>query len=46
MERPEAIIHGFAREAGANSITVLTELGKILSSELHYQDTFHSEMEE
>ncbi|RLG83520.1 MAG: UDP-N-acetylglucosamine 2-epimerase (non-hydrolyzing) [Thermoprotei archaeon] len=34
-ERPEAVIHGFARVVGVNPVVVLTELEKILSSEVN-----------
>ena len=37
-ERPEAVIHGFARVVGVNPIVVLTELEKILSSEVVLPD--------
>jgi len=33
-ERPEAIIHGFAKVVGTNPIVVLTELNKILNKEI------------
>jgi len=33
-ERPEAVIHGFAKVVGVNPVVVLTELEKILSSEI------------
>ena len=33
-ERPEAVIHGFAKVVGINPIVVLAELEKILSSEI------------
>jgi UDP-N-acetylglucosamine 2-epimerase (non-hydrolysing) len=33
-ERPEAVIHGFARVVGTNPVVVLTELEKVLSENL------------
>jgi len=33
-ERPEAVIHGFARVVGTNPVVVLAELEKLLSSEV------------
>jgi len=33
-ERPEAVIHGFAKVVGVNPVVVLTELEKILSNEI------------
>jgi UDP-N-acetylglucosamine 2-epimerase (non-hydrolysing) len=33
-ERPEAVVHGFARVVGTNPVVVLAELEKILSEEL------------
>ena len=37
-ERPEAVIHGFAKVVGTNPVVVLTELEKILSEELKLPD--------
>ena len=33
-ERPEAVVHGFARVVGVNPVVVLTELEKLLSGEV------------
>ena len=33
-ERPEAVIHGFARVAGVNPVVVLAELEKLLGEEV------------
>jgi len=37
-ERPEAVIHGFARVVGVNPVVVLAELEKILSKEVKLPD--------
>jgi len=37
-ERPEAVIHGFARVVGVNPVVVLAELEKILSEEVRLPD--------
>jgi len=37
-ERPEAVIHGFAKVVGVNPVVVLAELEKILGEELKLPD--------
>jgi len=39
MERPEAVVHGFARVVGVNPVVVLSELEKILSGDVNLPDT-------
>ena len=45
-ERPEAVIHGFARVVGVNPVVVLTGLEKLLSGEIKLPENHLLVMEE